>query len=196
MASITVSPRRATRTPARSRVQSTIELATEPPNKRRRYTPSATGHSQINGDDEDTIVASSSRRRSRAVTAPRARSRRLSTAIAEEDDDDATTPTAARSALHSRPRRDRRERPERYVPPATVPRPRYSNSSSAAAASQASDGYKPREERSWEDFHPELDIDAGLMVFTADEVDGRLPKADMKGALAQLGAEEIGRAHV
>lgn len=130
----------------------------------------------------------STSRRSRAVTAPRARSRRLSTAIADEDED-AETPTATRST-YSRPRREGRERPQRYAPPVTAPRPRYSNSSSAAAASQASDGYKPREERSWEDFHPELDIDAGLTVYTADEVDGRLPKPDIKAALAQLGAEE------
>lgn len=82
--------------------------------------------------------------------------------------------------------RPRRERPERYAPPVAPPRPRYSNSSSAAAASQASDGYKPREERSWEDFHPDLDLDAELTVFCADEVDGRTRKDDVKAAIAQL----------
>jgi NuA3 HAT complex component NTO1 len=35
-----------------------------------------------------------------------------------------------------------------------------------------SEGYKPREERGWEEFHPDLDIDATFMVFSAAEVDG------------------------
>jgi NuA3 HAT complex component NTO1 len=36
----------------------------------------------------------------------------------------------------------------------------------------SSEGYKPREERSWEEFHPDLDIDADLLVYNAEEVDG------------------------
>jgi NuA3 HAT complex component NTO1 len=35
------------------------------------------------------------------------------------------------------------------------------------------EGYKPREERGWEEFHPDLDIDAEMMIFSANEVDGR-----------------------
>lgn len=35
--------------------------------------------------------------------------------------------------------------------------PRY-NSAAAAAAAAQEDGYKPREEKSWEEYHPELDI--------------------------------------
>jgi len=54
-----------------------------------------------------------------------------------------------------------------------APRPRYSSAAAAAAATQASDGYKPREERSWEEFHPDLNIDMELQIYTADEVDGR-----------------------
>ena len=121
-------------------------------------------------------------RSSRALTAPRARSRRLSTELGDKEDE-AETPTVTRSAMQTRPRR---ERPERYVPPVAPPRPRYSNSSSAAAASQASDGYKPREERGWEEFHPDMDLDAELMIFSADEVDGRVRKDDVKAAIARL----------
>lgn len=33
------------------------------------------------------------------------------------------------------------------------------------------EGYKPREERSWEEFHPDLDIEADFMVFPAEDVD-------------------------
>jgi NuA3 HAT complex component NTO1 len=35
-----------------------------------------------------------------------------------------------------------------------------------------SDSYKPREERAWEEFHPDLDIDAPLWCFSANEVEG------------------------
>jgi NuA3 HAT complex component NTO1 len=58
----------------------------------------------------------------------------------------------------------RRERP--------VATPRFSSAAAAAAAAVQGDGYKPREERGWEEFHPHLDIDARLMVFGSAEVDG------------------------
>jgi NuA3 HAT complex component NTO1 len=48
---------------------------------------------------------------------------------------------------------------------------RFSSAAQAAAVVQ-SDGYKPREERAWEEFHPELDIDANLRAFSANEVEG------------------------
>lgn len=184
MASAELSPRRPTRTPARNRVNSRSELATEPPNKRRRFIPGGLGGGGRWADDEvdPGVTVEHSTRSSRALTAPRARSRKLSNEL-EHKDGETETPTATRSAMQRRPRR---ERPERYVPPAIPPRPRYSNSSSAAAASQASDGYKPREERSWDDFHPELDLDAGLIIYSADEVDGRTKKDDVKAAIAQL----------
>lgn len=70
-------------------------------------------------------------------------------------------------------RRPRRDRPAR---------PRYSNSADAAAAITQNDN-KPREERGWEEFHPDLDIDVDLQVFTADEVDGRVKPADLSRAL-------------
>ena len=80
----------------------------------------------------------------------------------DDEDDDLLSPAmVAQTASSSRPRRDR--------PP---PRPRYSPAATAAAAVAQSDGYKPREERGWEEFHPDLDIEAEFMVFRADEVDG------------------------
>lgn len=64
-----------------------------------------------------------------------------------------------------RPRREsRRER----VPT----RPRFSSAAAAAAAVVHGDGFKPREERGWEEFHQDLDIGAPFPVFSADEVDG------------------------
>ena len=179
-----LSPRRPTRTPARSRVNSRPELATEPPNKRRKFIPGGLGGGGRWADsgEGDATPMETTTRSSRALTAPRARSRRLSTELGDKEEE-AETPTVTRSAMQTRPRR---ERPERYVPPVAPPRPRYSNSSSAAAASQASDGYKPREERGWEEFHPDLDLDAELTVFSADEVDGRIRKDDVKAAIARL----------
>ena len=52
------------------------------------------------------------------------------------------------------------------------PEPKYTSASAAAVAMTQSEGYKPREERSWEEFHPDLDVDLELAVFAADEVDG------------------------
>jgi NuA3 HAT complex component NTO1 len=43
------------------------------------------------------------------------------------------------------------------------------------------DGYKPREERSWDEFHPELDIDAEFPVFSADQIDGISPAESAPG---------------
>jgi len=49
---------------------------------------------------------------------------------------------------------------------------RYSSTAAVVAAVVQSEGYKPREERGWEEFHPNLDIDATFMVFSSEEVDG------------------------
>jgi NuA3 HAT complex component NTO1 len=69
-------------------------------------------------------------------------------------------------------RRDRSTRTRTVMPRSQQPAMRFSSAAQAAAAVVQNDGYKPREERSWEEFHPNLDIDAKLMVFSADEVDG------------------------
>jgi len=49
--------------------------------------------------------------------------------------------------------------------------PTYHSAADAAAAVQ-SDGYKPREERGWEEFHPDLELETKLFLFSAVEVDG------------------------
>ena len=69
------------------------------------------------------------------------------------------------SVEHPRPRREsRRER--------APTRPRFSSAAAAAAAVVQGDGFKPREERGWEEFHQDLDIGTFFPVFSADEVDG------------------------
>ena len=72
---------------------------------------------------------------------------------------DAANPVSP-TTTYSRPRRDR--------PPVGA----RQSSSAAAAAMAQSDGYKPREERGWEEFHQDLDIYAEFAVFSAAEVDG------------------------
>ncbi|RMZ77596.1 hypothetical protein DV737_g4246, partial [Chaetothyriales sp. CBS 132003] len=58
-----------------------------------------------------------------------------------------------------------------------VARPRYSTAAAASAAVTHGDGYKPREERGWEEFHPDLDLELDFALIHADEVDGRVKKA-------------------
>ena len=45
-----------------------------------------------------------------------------------------------------------------------------------ASVSHADD-YKPREERNWEEFHPNLDIDTNFMVLRSEDVDGVVQEA-------------------
>lgn len=175
------SPRRAMAsnraTPGRPlRALASIEPFTDPPNKKIKFLP---GGPRGGGRYIDSEGNELSRADAVALgvpqTAPRVRARRevSSAALANGESTESLsgTPLVTRSAMQTRPRR---ERPQRYAPQPATPRPRYSNAAAAAAASQASDGYKPREERSWEDFHPDLDIEAVMPVYTADEVDGRI----------------------
>jgi len=48
----------------------------------------------------------------------------------------------------------------------------FSSAAAVTAALVQSDGYKPREERGWEEFHPQLDVEATFAIFPADKVDG------------------------
>ena len=56
-------------------------------------------------------------------------------------------------------------------------RPRFSSAAAAAAAVVHGDGFKPREERGWEEFHQDLDIDAKFPVFSSHQVDGTTKSA-------------------
>ncbi|POS76337.1 PHD finger domain-containing protein [Diaporthe helianthi] len=48
----------------------------------------------------------------------------------------------------------------------------FSSAAAVAAAVAQSEGYKPREERGWEEFHPNLDIEGTFIMFHAEDVDG------------------------
>lgn len=48
----------------------------------------------------------------------------------------------------------------------------FSSAAAVAAAVVQSEGYKPREERGWEEFHPNLDIEATFLILHSEDVDG------------------------
>lgn len=49
---------------------------------------------------------------------------------------------------------------------------RWGSAAAMAASVKQAEDYKPREERGWEEFHPNLDIEQPFIVFTAEDVDG------------------------
>ncbi|KAK5257608.1 hypothetical protein LTR16_000115 [Cryomyces antarcticus] len=152
--------RRVGRSSVRPRTQSENLAAPDsaPPSKRRKYVPGGPGGGGRFIDPEgNTQPVGGTGPGGYAYTGPRGRVGRMNL----ENGVVPPSPSTARTATYSRPRRER--------PPA---RPRYSSAAAAAQAAAQADGYKPREERSWEEFHPDLDIEADFMVFRADEVDG------------------------
>ncbi|KAF2691869.1 hypothetical protein K458DRAFT_353959 [Lentithecium fluviatile CBS 122367] len=129
-----------------------------PPFKKRKYIPGGPGGGgrYVDEDGGETPVGGTGPG-GYAYIGPRGRVGRMN---AEKQG----VPIPAPSPSYSRPRRDR--------PPAG---PRSSSAAAVAAAVAQSDGYKPREERGWEEFHQSLDIDMELPIFSADQVDGISP---------------------
>ncbi|SPO01123.1 related to bromodomain and PHD finger-containing protein [Cephalotrichum gorgonifer] len=135
--------------PQGARQASTVDgSATEPPPKRRRYIPGGAGGGGRFIEDDGTPVPV------RSPSAPRRR---------------AVPSSASRAPL---PKRERSTRVRRTSFAAEAEDVRYSSAAAVAAAVVQNEGYKPREERGWEEFHPNLDIDATFMVYSAEEVDG------------------------
>ncbi|KAI9776942.1 MAG: nuA3 HAT complex component nto1 [Geoglossum umbratile] len=138
--------------------------------KKRRYIPGGPGGGgrYVDEDGNETPVGGTGPG-GYAYTGPRGRAGRDHTA-------NGLTPARVRSR--------RREK--------LVTRPRYSSAAAAAAAVQG-DGYKPREERGWEEFHPQLEIEATLMVFSADEVDGVTPTNTNLNGESATSADDVYR---
>ncbi|KAF2255064.1 hypothetical protein BU26DRAFT_475723 [Trematosphaeria pertusa] len=132
--------------------------------KKRRYIPGGPGGGgrYVDEDGLETPVGGTGPG-GYAYTGPRGRIGRMN---AERQG----IPVPATSPSYSRPRRER--------PSAG---PRSSSAAAVAAAVAQSDGYKPREERGWEEFHTDLDIEAELPVFSADLVDGISPPESAPG---------------
>ncbi|KAF2837885.1 hypothetical protein M501DRAFT_912817, partial [Patellaria atrata CBS 101060] len=153
--------KRPSRTPSRKVNGDTSVKQTS--NKKLRYIPGGPGGGGRYIDDDGNItLVGGGGPGGYNYTGPRGRVGRMNLEKGVVPQSPKATPNPP--TTYSRPRR------ERAPPP---PRPRYSSAAVAAAA--ASDVYKPREERGWEEFHPDLDLDLPLMTFSADEVDGYTP---------------------
>ncbi|KAI0014074.1 bromodomain and PHD finger-containing protein [Xylariaceae sp. FL0662B] len=132
---------------------SSIVAATEPPLKRRRYVPGGPGGGgrfiDKNGsEDTEPAVATTSRSRARH----------------------SLTNGAPSPSVY--PRRERSTRTRTATQVEADDERQISSAAAVAAAVVQSEGYKPREERGWEEFHPNLDIDGKFMMFHAEDVDG------------------------
>ncbi|MCJ1313743.1 nuA3 HAT complex component nto1 [Agyrium rufum] len=139
------------------------DVSSEPPPKKRRYIPGGPGGGGRYVDVDGTeIPVGGTGPGGYAYVGPRGRVGRENAANGVQPPTPATL---------QRPRREsRRERP-----PA---RPRYSSAAAAAAAVVQGDGFKPREERSWEEFHQDLNIEIKFSVLTAEDVDGNTKATD------------------
>ncbi|RYP45917.1 hypothetical protein DL768_007785 [Monosporascus sp. mg162] len=128
-----------------------ITAATEPPLKKRRYFPGGPGGGgrfvDRNDDGPNTVGPSTTRQRARPIV----------------------TNSASPSVY---PRRERSTRTRISTRADDDDEMQISSAAAVAAAVVQSEGYKPREERGWEEFHPNLDIDATFPIFHAEDVDG------------------------
>lgn len=139
------------------------EAASEPPPKKRRYIPGGAGGGGrfVDQEEYDALAA-------QGLVAPvAARSR------ARE------TMSGASPSLGLPPR----ERSTRTR--AAADGERFGFAAAVAASVKQADDYKPREERSWEEFHPNLDIEKRFMVFRSEDVDGIVPEAPNTPAVQQ-----------
>ncbi|PTB46455.1 hypothetical protein M441DRAFT_63732 [Trichoderma asperellum CBS 433.97] len=128
--------------------------ASEPPPKRRRYVPGGPGGGgrYLDADAIQTPDTARSNAGSRSRTSG-----------------------AARLALNGgSPLPPRRERSTRARTAANEDSDemRWGSAAAMAASVKQAEDYKPREERSWEEFHPNLDIELPFVIFAADDVDG------------------------
>ncbi|PYH93350.1 PHD finger domain protein [Aspergillus ellipticus CBS 707.79] len=156
-----------------------------PPLKKRKYVPGGPGGGgrYIELDVKEapkpkpspSIKRNSSSSRSRNVPVPEPQSQSHPQPIQLPPPPPPPVPTTPPSA------RLRREKSQN--------RGRFGSSTAAALALQQGDGYKPREERGWEEFHPDLDIEAKFAVFGADDVDRPPPSASIAQLLSPNGLE-------
>lgn len=82
------------------------------------------------------------------------------------------TPNSVASPSLYPPRRERSTRIRTATRVEQDDEMQISSAAAVAAAVVQSEGYKPREERGWEEFHPNLDIERSFMLFHAEDVDG------------------------
>ncbi|KAK1826585.1 hypothetical protein QBC39DRAFT_15992 [Podospora conica] len=158
----------ATGSTARVRKLAPDLAASEPPPKKRRYVPGGPGGGGrfVDEDGNETPAEPS------AATASRPRAN-------------------AHASPSVFPRREPSRRTRTAVNRDELDEIQYSSAAAVAAAVVQSEGYKPREERGWEEFHPNLDIERTFLIFPSEEVDGLLkptpptPNAATQGQIQQ-----------
>ena len=163
---------------SRSKRHASGAPATEPPLKKRRYVPGGPGGGGrfIDEDGVETPAEPSG-------SASRVRT--------------SATHTHTHTSPSVFPKRERSTRIRTAVNRDKLDDMQYSSAAAVVAAVVQSEGYKPREERGWEEFHPNLDIEGTFMIFPADQVDGILREAPPTPAVhhqqqQQLGGQENG----
>jgi NuA3 HAT complex component NTO1 len=140
-----------------------------PPSKKRKYVPGGPGGGGRFVDFDAAAAAAAAAQETPKKATPRRHSagargrpgrppREMEQPFSAPPPPPPIVPTTPPSM--SRPRRDKNQTHGRFT-----------SSTAAALALQQGDGYKPREERGWEEFHPDLDIDGKIAVFTSEEVD-------------------------
>lgn len=162
---------RSGRAPARPRGRQSLDND-EPPNKKRKYVPGGPGGGGI-WIAADQIEASAAAAAAASPARPRT--------------------TVRRPTVRSQPTLAPRERSTRARNPTRSSQAdmEFSSAAAVAAAVVQSEGYKPREERSWEEFHPNLDIEGTFMVFHSEDVDGTRKSTPPPTAF-QLGLNRAG----
>jgi NuA3 HAT complex component NTO1 len=140
--------------------ETTVAEDTEQPRKKLRYIPGGPGGGgrYVDTADGSEILVGGTGPGGYNYVGPRGR-------IGRENAAAGLTPVTY-------PRGDRSTRTRTVAPRSRPPCPTFTSAAHAAATMSQNDGYKPREERGWEEFHPTLDIDGRLVTFTAAEVDG------------------------
>ncbi|KAH8737953.1 PHD-zinc-finger like domain-containing protein [Ilyonectria robusta] len=139
---------------ARQQAAMAAGVASEPPPKKRRYIPGGPGGGGrfIESDLLDTPSAAG------PSTVSRSRN-------------------AAREVLNGAspslmPRRERSARTRATTTDDDLEEMHWGSAAAMAASVKQAEDYKPREERSWEDFHPNLDIEGAFIVLRSEDVDG------------------------
>ncbi|KAH7188509.1 enhancer of polycomb-like-domain-containing protein [Fusarium flagelliforme] len=145
--------------------------ATEPPPKRRRYAPAGTRF-LAGGAGGGGRYVTSDLLATPNTAGPSSRSR-----------------AAAREAINGpspslMPRRERGAR-TRAAGNDDLEEMQWGSAAAMATAVKQAEDYKPREERSWEDFHPNLNIEATFLVLRSEQVDG-LPQEQPDTSATQM----------
>ncbi|KAH7170325.1 hypothetical protein EDB81DRAFT_676825 [Dactylonectria macrodidyma] len=134
-------------------------IASEPPPKRRRYVPGGPGGGGrfIESEFLDSPGL--------AGPATISRSRNAAREVLN-----GTSPSLI-------PRRERAARTRATTTDDDLEEMHWGSAAAMAASVKQAEDYKPREERSWEDFHPNLDIEVAFIVLRSEDVDGIITEA-------------------